>query len=465
MESLPFVNRCAGAAQPARERPVVVLAGLLCAAALSLTAARHAAAAQPPAALEEVAGPAGGQPTPVERLIAEALAHNAELAAARAGAEGAQQRIVAAGSLEDPLLEVGLVNAPLPSLSLRREDMTMKMLGLTQKLPYPGKRSLREAVAAADATSLALAVDETANRVARDVRVAYEELRLADTTERLLLRSRATLEELASIANSRYAVGHAAQSDVLRAQAQVVQMRQELLRVGQQKLVRAIELQRLLGRHEAGPAIVPAAAALAPLRADAATLVREAAERRPRLRALDALVTKGDSELELARREYYPDFELRLGYGQRERALDGMPRDDMITMTLAVNLPLWRRSRLEPRVAEARSMRREASALAQAQRSEAQASLGQQLALERQSRLSADLYRTTLLPQLHAVVESALNAYRVGRVDFLTLLDAQLREYEAARGAAEAIASHNEAIAEIDLLTGAVPGTPEGAMP
>lgn len=465
MESLPFINPCAVAAFVARTSGGSLLAQLTCAAVLALAPIPPAAVAEPPPARDEFMLPVAAQPIPVERLVEEALAHNAELAAARAEAEAARQRVAPARALEDPMLEIGVVNAPLPSLSLRREDMTMKMLGLSQKLPYPGKRSLRAAVATADSASVALAVEESANRVARDVRVAYEELRLADTSTRILARTRDTLKDLVSITDARFTVGQAAQSDVLRAQAQVVQMQQELLRFGQEKAARQSELNRLLGRREAGPPIAPTAATLAPLRAGPGALAKEAAERRPQLRALDALVQKNDREFELAQREYYPDFELRLGYGQRQRALDGMPRDDMITMTLAVNLPIWRKSRLEPRVAEARAMRRQASAMANAQRLETQAGLEQQLALERQSRESAHLYRTTLLPQLHAVVQSALGAYRVGRVDFLTLLDAQMKEYEAARGEAEAIASHNKAIAEIDFLTGAAPGVVQGVLP
>lgn len=394
----------------------------------------------------------------VDALVAEALEHNAELAAARAEADAARQRIAPARSLEDPMLEAGIVNAPVPSLALRREDMTMRMLGLTQKLPYPGKRALREAVATADAASIASALDETGNRVTRDVRVAYEELRLADTTERLLGRTQEALREFVDIATARFAVGQAAQSDVLQAQAQLARMQQELLRAAAERSARESELRRLLGRRAGVARIVPTPPALLTVRADGAALALEASERRPQLHALDALVQKNDRELALAQREYYPDFELRLQYGQRERGLDGTPRDDMITMTVAVNLPIWRRSRLEPRVAEARAMRRQAAALLEQQRLETEASLEQQLALERQTRDSAALYRTTLLPQVHAVVQSALGGYRVGRVDFLTLLDAQMKEYEAARGEAEAIAGHNKAVAEIELLTGAQSG-------
>jgi len=58
------------------------------------------------------------------------------------------------------------------------------------------------------------------------------------------------------------------------------------------------------------------------------------------------------------------------------------------------------------------------------------------------------------VPQVHASVISALAAYRVGGVDFLTLRQAQLREFDVATELAETIANHNKAVAEIDLLVG-----------
>ena len=442
-------------------RPALGLAAVL----LASPAGPALASAESPQPREAVALDDSGPVVPVARLIDEALAHNPELAAARAEGEAASARLRPAAALEDPMLEAGVVNAPLPSLSLRREDMTMKMLGLSQKLPYPGKRALRQEVAAAESASLASAVDETANRVVRDIRVAYEELRAAIAAERIARRTQATLRALVTLSDGRFAVGQAAQSDVLKGQAAVVELEQELLRIAEARAARQAELRRLLGRHGDESPITPALPSLVALRADAASLKRDAGDRRPQLRALDALAERSEHELALAEREYYPDFELRLGYGQRDRAPDGQPRDDMITMTVAVNLPIWRKSRLEPRVAEARAMRRRASALAEAERLETFAGLEQQLAIEQQSRASAALYRTTLLPQARAVVESARNAYQVGRVDFLTVLDAEMRVYEAEKGEAESIASHNKAIAEIDLLSGASPETIQGAEP
>jgi outer membrane protein TolC len=387
-------------------------------------------------------------------LVAEALANNPEIAAARNELDAAQQRVPAAGAFADPMLELGVINAPIDSLNLERDEMTMKMLGLGQRLPFPGKRELRRAVAAADAASIALAVQETSNRIARDVRVAYEELALNEEARRIIVRTRSALEQLAALARSRHEVGQATQNDVLDAHIELERLNVESLQLAAENTALQKDLQRLLGRIGPAPLVNAAAPELAADPEMALASSNHAIDRRPQLLALESLVERNSRAIDLAQREYYPDFDVKLQYGQRDRAPDGMPRDDMVSLTVGFNLPIWRKARLEPQVAEARALRRQAQDLLLTQQLETQAALDTQLALARQWRETAGAYRNTLLPQARAAAASALAAYRVGRVDFLTLRLAQLREFELSTDLARAIASHNRAIAEVDLLVG-----------
>ena len=415
--------------------------------ALWLALGYGAAAGATPAADES-------SPPQLAALIAEAIENNPEVAAARNELEAARRRIAPAGAFEDPMLEVGVINTPLESLSLRREEMTMKVLGLGQKLPFPGKRDLRRGVATAEAEGIERAVQETTNRVVRDVRLAYEDLVFNAEAQRILARTRGELENLAAIARSRYDVGQAIQNDVLDAQTELERLHAEELQLKRERAVLLSELRRLLGRTTEDASIEVAEPQLLPAPGPAASLHAFALANRPRLLELQALVDRGTRLIELAQREYYPDFDLKFEYGQRERAPDGMPRDDMVSLSVGVNLPIWRKSRLDPQVAEARAMRDAAWSMLEAERLATTTSIDAQLAMVRQWRDTAGLYRNSLLPQVRASVESALSAYRVGRVDFLTLRQAQLRELEVSTEHAAAIASHNKAAAEIDQLLG-----------
>ena len=105
--------------------------------------------------------------TPLPTLIEESVRQNPDVAVARARVAAADARIAPAGALDDPMAEAGIVNAPLAPFSLRREEMTMQMLGLSQRVPFPGKRGLRTDVARGDAEALRATALDTRDQVLR----------------------------------------------------------------------------------------------------------------------------------------------------------------------------------------------------------------------------------------------------------------------------------------------------------
>lgn len=393
-------------------------------------------------------------------LILEALENNPEIRAALQEREAASQRIAPAEALDDPVLEAGVVNAPLTSSTFNREDMTMKMIGLSQRLPFPGKRGLRKDVATQDAQSVGYGHQETVNRVVRDIKVAYFDLGLTLERTRLVEKNKLILEDLLHIAEKHYGIGLGSQADALKAQTQVSRIVDELLRLARERPAIEAELIRALGRNANIPVPVPEPPQLREEILSLESLRESALSRRPQLLALQSIVARNEKAMDLARRNYYPDFDVRLAYGQRDNMLDGSRRPDMVTLTVAVNLPVWRENKLTPRIAEAVAKRDQAQSMYEAQRNEVTASLRQQMALAEQNLQSARLYQTAILPQARLTVESALAAYRVNRVDFLTLLDSQMTVLNYEISLVTAMAGYNKALAEIDLLTGKPPINP-----
>src|SRR6185437_9841008 len=374
-------------------------------------------------------------------LVGEALENNPEIRAALHERDAASQRIAPAAALDDPVLEAGVINAPLASSTFNREDMTMKMIGLSQRLPFPGKRGLREAVAAKDAEGVGYGYQETLNRVIRDVKIAYFDLGFTLQRTRLVEKNKQILEDLLHIAEKHYGVGLGSQADALKAQTQVSRMLDELLKLARERPTVEAELIRALGRNAIVAPPVPEAPQLREETLSLESLHATALAQRPQLLALQSIVSRNEKALELARKNYYPDFDIRLAYGQRDNMLDGSRRPDMVTLTVAVNLPVWRESKIAPRVAEALAKRDQAQSLYQAQRNEVAANLRQQVALAEQNLQSARLYQTAILPQARLTVESAISAYQVNRVDFLTLLDSQMTVFNYEISPAAALAA------------------------
>jgi outer membrane protein TolC len=396
---------------------------------------------------------AAAQEAPLRSLVAEAAANNADIQAARRELEAARSRVSPAAALEDPMLEFGVQNLPVESLSFRKEDMTMKTIGLSQRLPYPGKRALRRDVAEKEVDAAENNFREAVNRVQREVKIAYFDLGQVDEMQRLVEKNRRVLEQFLSIAEARYGVGQASQADVLKAQTQLSRMQDELIKLGRERPMIEAELARALGRATGAPALAPQ-----PLQPREVALrldeLREAARQsRPQLLAQQSAIARSTKALDLARKDYYPDFDVRFSYGQRDNALEAR-REDMISLTVAINLPVWRGSKLEPRVSEAEAMREQASRMYQARLNEIDALLRREVANAEQSLKSMKLYETGILPQARLGVEASLSAYRVGRADFLTLLDSQMTVFSYEQGYDANVASQNKALAEIEFLTG-----------
>jgi len=401
--------------------------------------------------------PAAGQDAvdpQLATLVAEAAERNPDVQASRREIAAARSRIAPAGALDDPMLEVGVLNVPVESLSLRTEDMTMKMIGLTQRLPYPGKRALRRELAEKEAEAAENNLQELLNRVRRDVKVAYFDLGLTDESLRLAESNRRVLEQFLSIAEARYGVGQSTQADVLKAQTQVSKMLEELIKLGRERPMLEAELNRAAGRSAAPRAVSPGPGRVREVSLRLDELRATARANRPQLLAQQRMMDRSAKALDLAQKDYYPDFDLRFSYGQRDNYQD-MRREDLISFTVAFNLPVWRESKREPRVTEAGAMRDQAAAMYEARLNELDAMLRQQVAAAEQTLKSVRLYETALLPQARLTADASLSAYRVGRVDFFTLLDSRMTVFNAETGYAASNAAYNKALAELEFLTGA----------
>jgi outer membrane protein TolC len=316
---------------------------------------------------------------------------------------------------------------------------------------------LRKDVAARDAEAIEYGYQETVNRVVRDIKVTYLDLGLTLEMTRLVEKNKLILEELLHIAEDHYAVGRGNQADVLKAQTQVSRMADELLKLARERPVIEAELMRALGWSGNKPLPAPAPPQLREETLNLESLLEVALAQRPQLLALQSLVARNDKALELTRKNYYPDFDVRMSYGQRDNMLDNSRRPDMVSLTVAMNLPVWRGNKLQPREAESLALRDQALSTYEAQRNEVAARLRQQTALAEQSLKSARLYQTAILPQARLTVESTLAAYRVNRVDFMTLLDSQMTVFNSEISLATTMAGYNKALAEIDLLAGKSP--------
>lgn len=421
---------------------------------------------------------------PIDSLVALALSVSPDIAAARQRVEAARARVGPAGARPDPMLTAGLENLPLGREAATAspngipmgggpDPMTMRVIGVSQTIPFPGKLSRRTAVAQREVDAAVAVLDDARAKVVHDVRTAYYELAYTDLTLGIIMQNQVALMAMASATNSSYAVGSSAQQDVLDARIDVAKLAQQTNALREQRAAQLAALNSLLDR----PTDAPVDSARIPARiigAAVADSVREvrftsrafgsapansplppldslqsmAIANSTMLREHEARITVQTARLAAARRETRPDIDVSVQYGQRS----GFP--DMITAEVSVPIPIQHARKQDDDVAAARADLAALEAEHRASVNDLRARVAMLYAnLERQ-RTQLALEKTAILPQGQAALTDALASYRIGRSDIRAVLarESTLLEYRLAydRG----LTDFAMALADLEQLVG-----------
>ena len=180
-------------------------------------------------------------------------------------------------------------------------------------------------------------------------------------------------------------------------------------------------------------------------------LLGSAMRDRPMLRAGLQEVEAAGAMSQRARRELIPDLTVGLQYGQRRGA---MGTERMGSLMIGASVPLFAGRRQLKWREEADAMRAMAEADLAWMKADTRGRVGEVMAMLMRSRRLAELYTGTVLPQAEAAVTSALSAYRVGRVDFMTVLDNRMTVNRYRMELVALQADEGKAWAELEMLAG-----------
>ncbi|MBM3810443.1 MAG: TolC family protein [Acidimicrobiia bacterium] len=351
-------------------------------------------------------------------LLEEALRNNPEIQAAQKRYEAMRQRPDQAGSLPETMLSLGYTSngSPRPFANLGIEPTSNAGFMVTQEFPFPGKRKLRGDMAMREAEAEFQKYQQAQLTVVSRVKEAYHRLHHAWEVIDLLESQRDLFRRMLSITEARYAVGRAEQQDVLKAQTQISILE---ARIEKQRLdlrTRESDLHAVLNRLRVEPLPRPVDIAAGEFRLNLDELIRQARASAPMLLEEEKMIQRGETALNLARKDVYPDYALSAGYFNMGR----MP--DMYQFRVDFKLPTSFFRKQRAMVAE------ESNQLQAARRSYAGAQqrllaeIREAYLMGQSSAKLMELYGKTIGPQANLTLESSLAAYEAGKVDFLTVL-------------------------------------------
>ena len=443
---------------------------------LALTWAVDGTMAQAPVA---GAGAAAGPEAPVdqaeadlEALVAHAMRVHPAIHAATDRVEAARAAISPAGALPDPMLGIGITNFPYGEPGFE-DFMTMKMIGIGQMIPYPGKLDLRRRVAAARLAAAEAQLEATRWTVEHEVKVAYYELAYLDQALDVIRNNETLLANFIRVTEARYGVGTGGQQDILKARVEAGRLAEGAVALSEQRGAALARLNAALDRPSDTPVEQPrvpiriarAAVAEAPgeIRFVSAALgaravdsplpplseLQETAVRQsPMIRVHQAMIAAQAAERELAGKAYLPDFNISVQYGQR----DG--RTDMLSAMVSVPIPLHKGQKQDLLVKQAEAQLSSLEAEHHAKANELRAEVARAYAQLEQDRAQLGLFAKSIIPQGRASLESAIAGFQVGRNDFLTLLDNQTTLYNYETAYFRSLTGFAQGLAELERTLG-----------
>jgi len=366
------------------------------------------------------------EPLTLSEAQSLAVARSQQLAANKASVAASREMAIAAGQLPDPVLKLGVENLPINGpdrLSLSRDFMTMRRIGLSQEIPRAQKRQLRAERFEREAYRTLAESQLTIANIQRDTALAWIERYYTQQMRQLVLRQIEETKLQARTAESGFGIGRNSQADVFAARAALVMLQDRLSQIDKQEKNAALVLARWVGQDAQRP--TAGAPAWQTSHLDDQRL-EEHIQYHPDLVMIRAQVEAAQTEARLAQANKKADWSVEAMYSQRGSAYSNM-------VSFGVSIPLqWdRKNRQDREVAARQAMVDEAQAKYEEMLRHHDAEVRSLLNDWRNGKSRVSRYQIELIPLAAQRSEAALTGYRTGKADLASTLVARRDEIDA----------------------------------
>ncbi len=354
--------------------------------------------------------------------LREVALANPTLASRREMVEAARRRVAPAGAWQSPMVEIGAINVPTNG-RFDMEPMTMKMVGIEQRVPVFGANRLsRRAASAAtqaEGAGLEMARYELFAMAWEAFADAYYAGRLAESSR----SHRGEMDQLVRSARARYDAGNGRLDDVLRAEVERARSLSDLAGFEAEALGARARLAALMGRGAGALTDSLAAPPATSLPEDPLPILAAANENHPRLRELRAQADRYRLAARAARRMLWPDLQLGLSYGIRQPVM-GVAQDNMWSATLGFMLPVFAQQRELSEGAEMDAMARASEQDLRAATLELDQQARSLHAGARADSRTVSLLADTVVTTQRRAVAASWSAYDAGTTDLWRVFEA-----------------------------------------
>lgn len=386
----------------------------------------------------------------VEDLVRRALEHNAELRFYEAEVGAAQGKRTQAGLWKNPEFSGEYGERRIKDSSGRLQDEgTTRSFSLAQTFEFPGKGSLRKAIAAKDIELAELGLGQFRRVLEGKVRslvVRYQGASAnADAADEIHERSAG----LVKLLQSRPMAGTRQLLELRVIEGSLMEIQQASKEFVLEREEARIELNALLGFPAGQPLKIktPLRPPQSPM-ADLNTLVLAGLSGNLPLKIRTVELEKAVKEVSAARLEAAPDFVIG-PFFSRDQAGE---REENIGGTLSVTLPLWNWN--QGNIAASRARRDQADALLLEARRRVEAEIARRYRAYALTRQQLERIPESVIGNLREAADLADRQYRTGAVDVQLFLEVQREFLNAQKIRHAAVSDAWNHWLDLGLLTG-----------
>jgi cobalt-zinc-cadmium efflux system outer membrane protein len=396
-----------------------------------------------------------GLPTDLKALISEALQANPAVKEKAQVKEASQEAIRPARALDNPEVSLGFLNLPTDTFAFNQVDMTQApQIGVKQKFPFPGKLKLRSEVAEEQNRADTFSYQDKINEIRSRVIQGYWNLSLAYASYDITQRNKEMWQQVVKVAETRYAVGMGMQAEVLQAQVELGNYLDRLFQWKQREESITADLNALRSKPPNTTISRPQ-----PLKPRSLTLKLEnllaLAAEQPQLQALKSQIAKQEKAVQLAHKNFFPDFGVGVAYGFRERNVQtGLNRPDFFSGTVSLDLPIWWNAKQKPRLREQKARQAAAQDAYRSYWDRIASAIKDRFVILQRLSEQIQLNGQGIVPQAYQAADASLAAYRVGNLDFARLTQNYIAMYNAELKYQAYMKEYEGTWAELEWLVG-----------
>jgi outer membrane protein TolC len=386
----------------------------------------------------------------LDNLVQELLERNPAVLAARRAVDSKRALIASARTLPDPSVSFETMGNLIPPTLMAGDPSSARVLRFSQEIPFPGKLNLQGQMANAEADAELWRYEEVRREAVAELKTAYYDLFLAQKLAEVVEKSKSLLQQFVEISESVYKVGKGAQQDVLKAQVEVSRLLDRLAVLQRDREAAQARINTLLYRPPDTAVVAPSEISRPKLAYTLDDLYKKAEANNPEVRMNRKEIERSEYGVALAKKAFYPDFEAQFSYFNRT----DLPEMYGVMFKATIPLYFWRKQR--PELESATSSLMEQRKLYENALSTLYFKLKDPFLKTTTDANLLDLYGNAIVPQATLALDSSISSYRVGTVDFLSLLTNWQTVLEYEMKYYEVLADYYKALVTLESLTGEI---------